>query len=340
MGYFHESSSNQIQDALQKEDTEQAKRAGVIKTLAYRAYNNARRRAELKHNFLACETTLKGVVPIDDSGLSYSHLYMIPDITGSLVVSGSSTAAVLTDSSGLLGSRYDGFPLGMALDGTHIFVKSTATAQEFTAQSLELQEEEKLDIFNSRQVWSLKNGGTIPDGTYTVYYNIVKNALKDFTSGAEHRYVTMKVPFQAWIHNTVDNVDTPVNLTTKRNLARMLHRRDTNSTPDNFIQEISTLFQQGKRFYLYPTSDTEAVTVKIDCNIFLDDYVLPEQTDFFLQEGFEYMQWASCVELNRLLKIFLPNEANSLPPPIRERNEAFEALVGADKEARILADID
>lgn len=49
-------------------------------------------------------------------------------------------------------------------------------------------------------------------------------------------------------------------------------------------------------------------------------------TDWFLKHGFEYMQWATIVEVNHLLQTFVPRQEGSLSPPEKLRDRAFEAL--------------
>lgn len=49
-------------------------------------------------------------------------------------------------------------------------------------------------------------------------------------------------------------------------------------------------------------------------------------TDWFLQHGGEYMQWASIVETNHLLQTFVPRQEGGLDAPERQRDIVFEAL--------------
>lgn len=55
-------------------------------------------------------------------------------------------------------------------------------------------------------------------------------------------------------------------------------------------------------------------------------------TDWLLEHGFEYMQWATICETNYLLKVFLPRTEGSLPAPTRERDDALESLLRWDTE--------
>lgn len=52
--------------------------------------------------------------------------------------------------------------------------------------------------------------------------------------------------------------------------------------------------------------------------------------DPMLEEGFEYLQWATIVEVNHLLQTFTPRTEGTLPPPTRSRDAAWDALMVAD----------
>lgn len=58
------------------------------------------------------------------------------------------------------------------------------------------------------------------------------------------------------------------------------------------------------------------------------------QTDFFLQYGFEYMQWATIVEVNHLVQTFVPRQEGSLAPPEKLRDLAFANFMTWDSYMR------
>lgn len=57
-------------------------------------------------------------------------------------------------------------------------------------------------------------------------------------------------------------------------------------------------------------------------------------TDWMLEHGSDYLQWATIVELNHLLKTFVARQEGNLEPPIRLRDEALEALIRWDTDMR------
>lgn len=60
--------------------------------------------------------------------------------------------------------------------------------------------------------------------------------------------------------------------------------------------------------------------------------LLTKDTSWMLEDGFEYLQWASMCEVNHLVQQFLPRAEGSLVPPTRSRDAAFDALVRWDAD--------
>lgn len=56
------------------------------------------------------------------------------------------------------------------------------------------------------------------------------------------------------------------------------------------------------------------------------------QTDFLLQQGFDYMQWATLVECNYWAKLFVPRQEGALAPPEKERDRCLDELLRWDTE--------
>jgi hypothetical protein len=81
----------------------------------------------------------------------------------------------------------------------------------------------------------------------------------------------------------------------------------------------------GRFGFLSPVSDTQEVIVA--GQVWMAPYTQPRDTDFLLQNGFEYMMWAVVVEMNHLLLKYVPRQEGTLAPPINARDAAFQALV-------------
>jgi hypothetical protein len=83
----------------------------------------------------------------------------------------------------------------------------------------------------------------------------------------------------------------------------------------------------GRFLSIQPLGD---YTIHIDGNRWADDYIHDDDTDFFLQKGFEFMQWQMIVEMNNMLLKFVPRQEGSLPAPTQARDIALENLIAMD----------
>jgi len=86
----------------------------------------------------------------------------------------------------------------------------------------------------------------------------------------------------------------------------------------------------GDKLFVYPTNQTEATNVVIDANVWATKVTAVTNTSEFVTYGFEYMQWATVVELNHLFKTFVPRQEGNLDPPKRERDDALRRLIDWD----------
>lgn len=129
----------------------------------------------------------------------------------------------------------------------------------------------------------------------------------------------------------------PLDVNTKRGLLdremelRRRGNRRMNGNQDNLIQpgRVEVVIH-GNRVSLVPAV-TEAVTLFMDCFIWMDDYTEDTDTDFFVQHGTQYMIWAALCELNKLVKQWVPRQEGNLSEPTKERDIALEALIRHDK---------
>jgi len=102
------------------------------------------------------------------------------------------------------------------------------------------------------------------------------------------------------------------------------------------------LVQRGNTLYFFPETEDLCnvnnpgcglVTVKLECNGFLRDYVVGDLTndaefDYFLSNGDEYLQWAIIWELNHIYQTFVPRqEGNVVSSPKDLRDEAWRDLL-------------
>jgi hypothetical protein len=81
----------------------------------------------------------------------------------------------------------------------------------------------------------------------------------------------------------------------------------------------------GRFAHLNPVSTQQDLI--ISGQVWMEPYTSQTDTDFLLQNGFEYMMWAVIVEMNHLLLKYVPRQEGTLSPPTNARDAAFNALV-------------
>lgn len=90
------------------------------------------------------------------------------------------------------------------------------------------------------------------------------------------------------------------------------------------------LMRNGNQLFIYPLcDDTVSSLVHLDVYKWADDYPTTDYgdvEDWFLLRGTEYMMWSTIVELNHLMKEYVPREEGNLPTPTAFRDNAWNLL--------------
>lgn len=287
-------------------------RATKIANLFLVAANNARKRAEMKHDFSFADVTVSGIIPSDNSGLGYEECYMTR-YTGTLVVAGGAGAGTLT----VAGMPHNGEAIVLITDQaneTGIYVRRPFTLSTHTSP-----------YSGNTTVTSTKWA----DGTYTVWCYSLPDGRTNYVPYDPKRLVNIKTVGHPWYYDTEADLWRPIRFTTQNLLADKLIE-NLDRQPDNQVTyDQPWILGFGRRFYTYPTS-SDAISLKIDVNRWMPAYVNSTDTDFFLEQGFEYMMYACIVELNHLLKVFVIRQDGNLPPPTTERDQALEEFIRWD----------
>lgn len=90
------------------------------------------------------------------------------------------------------------------------------------------------------------------------------------------------------------------------------------------------VFMHGNGGYTIEPRPTVNHTVVVDGYKWFDDYTADSDTDWFTENGSEYLQWACVVELNHRVQAFVPQQEGNLAPPTRAADAALAALVAYD----------
>ena len=291
-----------------------------IDNLILRAANTARIKAERKHDFGWADDTVQGVIPMNGNGLPFDHLYEIPKYKATLVINsaGTSTLTYDTDITSLAHR-----PLVRSSD-TH-FAVEPQVAGAFTTDIVKFTRD--LDPIDDFPDYVLSSLGGISNGTYAVYVRSINNARTE--ENYTERYRKIKTINDCCIVDEDDN-DVPIRYEKKARLAKRSLEHQERRTELGIAWNFTTLISIGERFFLYPESTATDQTIRVDANLWMPEYLDDSDSDSFLKHGFDYMQWACIVELNRLLQVFVPRQEGNIPPPNNERDEALKELIEFD----------
>jgi len=96
----------------------------------------------------------------------------------------------------------------------------------------------------------------------------------------------------------------------------------------------AAVIQRGRTLYLYPTDTitAEPLAVNLEGYGWLRDYTDADlnattPTDFFIEHGFSFLQWAVVCELNYVFQKFVPRQEGVISAPEKARDDAWRVLL-------------
>lgn len=98
---------------------------------------------------------------------------------------------------------------------------------------------------------------------------------------------------------------------------------------DRSVQGMPRVYMLGTTVYLDP-KPTEVKTLALDVFTWWPDYTDDADTDWFTENGSNYLKWAAIVALNHKTGTFAPRQEGVLPPPEKMKNEALAKLISMD----------
>lgn len=287
------------------------------------ALNNARRTAERQHDFAYAQTNLP--FSIASTGSSFANGV---GITGGILASGSTTPNITTAPFNIIGSL-NGFDLYAAMiSSTYWLLFNNGTTWIISQTG-----------YNPSDFFSMTSTAQSPVGTYAAHGAYSGNPV---LSG-ESQFIGIK---------RVQNVSLPISggfipiefLTNDDFNARL--RMQTGRSAYNpgltprmlgFYSENPICIQQGQTLSLEPASQfTFPVAASLSVTQWMPDYVLPTDSDFFVEFAPEYLQWQGILECNKLIKFFVERREGNLQEPdvIVEATAAYNSLIEWDKSIR------
>lgn len=305
------------------------------------AANNARRNAELRHNFEL--SRVRGTLSIDGvSGGSLANVVLDETLPGSVVVSGA-TSPTTANGTYQLSGTFNSKPLYSKLDSASSAVSYFLFYQTIGTDGWEICTTNDFpDHGSDPSKFFLASTATSPIGlTLVGSSSFTGNALVS----AGSVYSSLK-EIVAVTRLRNDQSETPLDFT-RQDIAIERERtelefdddeRGTWRYPSDAQIEARTgtpsLVQRGRKLFIYPT-DNE-VDSPVDVIIYgygmLADYATANltdavPTDFFVEWGSEYLQWAIICELNFYFKTYVPRTEGNLSPPEQAREKAWRDLL-------------
>lgn len=313
------------------------------------AANNARRSAELQHNFelarVSGTITIDGVNGADISTIQYEGDVGVnitgtlsPDATGSYRYQGSFNGApfylkLTSDPTTSFALWYDS---GVGKWYLNRFTYFAVVPGDGSSYASDLG------------VWSLTRDGSSPAGTYTsetVGYTgspVVSvgatsfSSFKEFTSIARIRPDGIRVPMD------FSNPDVPIERDRTRWELNRFWSSDLRWPSDADILQHNwaiTIYQRGTMLFRYPRDTISKLP--LECHIegygWLQPYTTSQLTnspdptapaeDFILGYGEEYMLWKVICDLNPLFGTFVPREEGNVASPEKQLDAAWQRLL-------------
>lgn len=305
------------------------------------AANNARRNAELRHNFeyARCRATLS-IDPQNGGALSAA---VIDGNTAadapSVVVSGATLPASANGTyhraNGLLGGVNYYVSLGAEQESWLLYYDTTAwhivNFHDYPGL---------LEGFGD---WSLTASSATPVGTYTANNGATGAAVVTAASGSVFsgiKEVTAITRTRAsGAHVPVDFTRVDIAIERERyelELSDDLWPGNRYPSDAQILMQgsTSTLIQQGRTIFIYPadTTSDDALDVYLYGYGMLSDYITADlsdtsPSDFFVEFGADYLQWSVICEINYLWKTFVPRTEGNLSPPEQAREKAWRDLL-------------
>jgi len=144
-------------------------------------------------------------------------------------------------------------------------------------------------------------------------------------------------------------VDRTLKALTQDQLARLYAREDYRMAPleatERYLADSDPAFGldpllgqtyviiEGHNFYIHPATTTTR-TVIADAFYWWTDWTSTDSTtDWWTENGAEFLILQAMIEVNRLSQTFVGNVEGNLPPPVKEAQRALGELVQLDKDS-------
>lgn len=195
----------------------------------------------------------------------------------------------------------------------------------FQGERTELDVESALEL---SIVVSINNARRWAERKHDFSFKLTNSLVNVPITGLDLYSVGFKTLKSVWLGSE------PMNVITSREQEIRMQKKNQLGFSDTAIWtgDKSIAIIDGHVLKIYPTP-TEEVEVTVKGYAWMDNYVWPagsETTDWLINNGFDFLQWQSIIEMNHIVKIFVPRQEGSLAPPERLRDAAWESLLVCD----------
>jgi len=289
-----------------------------------------RKQAELRHDFEHCRIT--ATLDIDgETGGALSDAVISGDVPRSAVVTGTLSPAA-TGTYTQTGYAF-GFPLYARSTGTTFYLYYDGDDWIITDSTT-----------STTNSWALVGASSLtPTGSYTAQGSNTGTATvtaSDLsTYNGIREVVALTVTRTNGFQYPVDFTRADIPIERDRYETEL---QDYYSFSDRYPSDAQVLsqgsqasiIQRAGSLFIYPldTVAPEPLTVTIEGFAWLGTYTadsLNETTasDFLIEHGFEYMQWAIVCQMNYIFQRFVPRQEGVLSPPEQAKEQAWKDLV-------------
>lgn len=283
------------------------------------ALNNARRTAELAHDFYYSQTNL--TLSIGSSGASILNSV---GSAGSGIQAAGTLSPDITVGVFTIAGEYNGESFYTQLISSILYALFfNGTAWIISASGL-----------TPTNYWSLTSAN--PIGTYTAHGSFTGTPVLT----GQSQFVGIKRIQNVLLPLTTGDLVPIEFLTNDDWISRILRlngRQPWNPGLTSYQLGISannpTCYQQGQSLFLVPPSQFHfPITATLSVVQWMPDYVANNDTDYFTMYGPEFLQWQGIIEGNKLLQTFVQRREGNLDETNlqAEAQEALQALIAWD----------
>lgn len=185
--------------------------------------------------------------------------------------------------------------------------------------------------------WILVTTSPSPAGTYSASgsYTGAPVVTAAYSTVGVKRVQFVGLPLKDGTSQPIEYLDNDTWISrTKRQIGRQPYNSAMTLYEMGAWSDNPLAYQNAQSLFLYPPNQFTFPVVGVALNVlqFLPDYVTGDETDFFVQNAPDFLQWGACLEINRLWKEFVSRQEGNITDEQIKTNyvAAWNALIQWD----------